>query len=95
MLLCEREVRLMVKERVRGRRINGTRITVDLGSERLYRAVRVLAAAQGRPLRDVVSEALRDWIEKQEEMEDVADFLAAEGERGQPLAEVIAELPGE
>jgi hypothetical protein len=43
----------------------------------------------------VVSEALRDWIEKQEEMEDVADFLAAEGERGQPLAEVIAELPGE
>ena len=57
----------MVRERIKG-----TRITVDLGSEKLYRAVRVLAAAQGRPLRDIVGEALRDWIEKQEELEDLA-----------------------
>ena len=57
----------MVREKTRG-----TRITVDLGSQRLARALRVLAAAQGRPLRDVVDEALRDWIEKQEELEDIA-----------------------
>jgi len=85
----------MARTRVRSGRINGTRITVDLGSEQLYRGVRVLAAAQGRPLRDVVSEALRDWIEKQEELEDVADFIAAEGEPESPLEEVMAELPGE
>ena len=82
----------MVKERVRGKRINGTRITVDLGSERLYRAVRVLAAAQGRPLRDVVSEALRDWVEKQEEMEDVAAIAATEGEPVRPFREFLGEL---
>ena len=80
----------MVRERIKG-----TRITVDLGSEKLYRAVRVQAAAQGRPLRDVVGEALLEWLEKQEELEDLADFVAAEGEPGQPLAEVMRELPGE
>jgi hypothetical protein len=82
----------MVKERVQGKRINGTRITVDLGSERLYRAVRVLAAAQGRPLRDVVTEALRDWIEKQEEMEDVAAIVTTEGEPVRLFREFLAEL---
>ena len=85
----------MVRARVRDGQIKGTRITVDLGSERLYRAVRVLAAAQGRPLRDVVSEALRDWIEKQEELEDLedlADFVAAEGQPGQPLEQVMREV---
>lgn len=85
----------MVRARVRDGQIKGTRMTVDLGNERLYRTVRVLAAAQGRPLRDVVSEALRDWIEKQEELEDLADFVAAEGEPESPLEEVMAELPGE
>jgi len=74
------------------RTIQGTRITVDLGSERLYRAVRVLAAAQGRPLRDVVSEALRDWIEKQEDMEDIAAIQAAKSEPARPFREFLAEL---
>ena len=82
------EVRTIVREKIKG-----TRITVDLASERLYRAVRVLAAAQGRPLRDVVSEALRDWVEKQEDLEDLADFMATEGEPGQTLEEVMKELP--
>ena len=85
----------MVRARVRDGQIKGTRMTVDLGNERLYRTVRVLAAAQGRPLRDVVAEALRAWIEKQEDMEDVADFIAAEGEPGQPLEPVMREVPGD
>ena len=82
----------MVRDRVADRHIRGTRITVDLGSERLYRAVRVLAAAQGRPLRDVVSEALRDWIEKQEELEDLAAIEAAKDEPVRPFREFLAEL---
>jgi len=77
----------MVRERVRG-----TRITVDLGNDRLYRAVRVLAAAQGRPLRDVVVEALRDWIEKQEELEDLAAIEEVRHEPTRPLREVLAEM---
>ena len=77
----------MVRERVKG-----TRITVDLGNARLYRAVRVLAAAQGRALRDVVVEALRDWIEKQEELEDLAAIEEVRHEPTRPLREVLAEM---
>ncbi len=81
----------MVRARVRDGQIKGTRITVDLGSERLYRAVRVLAAAQGRPLRDVVSEALRDWIEKQEEVEDLAAIEATKDDELVPLEDAPRE----
>jgi len=77
----------MVRERIKG-----TRITVDLGSERLYRAVRVLAAARGRPLRDVVTEALKDWVEKQEDLEDLAAIAEVRHEPTRPLREVLAEL---
>lgn len=69
-----------------------TRITVDLGNAALYRSVKVLSAYQGRPLRDIVAEALREWLEKQEELEDLQDFLAAEGEPRKPLREIMAEL---
>ena len=82
----------MARTKARGGRINGTRITVDLGSERLYRAVRVLAAAQDRPLRDVVAEALRDWVEKQEELEDIAAIETTKGEPVRPFREFLAEL---
>ena len=64
---------------VRGQTAN-TRLTVDLGSAALYRSVKVLAAYQGRPLRDVVAEALRDWLEKQEELEDLAAIAEVEHE---------------
>ena len=72
---------------VRGQTAN-TRLTIDLGSVALYRSVKVLAAYQGRPLREVVAEALRDWIEKQEELEDLADIARVEDEAGRPLREI-------
>ncbi len=77
----------MVREKTKG-----TRITVDLGSQRLARALRVLAAAQGRPLRDVVDEALRDWIEKQEDLEDIA---AIEESKENPQFVSLREALGE
>ena len=80
------EVVTMVREKIKG-----TRITVDLASERLYRAVRVLAAGQGRPLRDVVAEALRDWVEKQEELEDLAAIADVEHDELVPLEEARRE----
>ena len=64
---------------VRGHTAN-TRLTVDLGNPALYRSVKVLAAYQGRPLRDIVAEALRDWLERQEELEDLADIAEVENE---------------
>jgi len=76
---------------VRGQTAN-TRLTVDLGSAALYRSVKVLAAYQGKPLREVVMEALRDWVEKQEELEDLADIARVEDEPGRPLREIMAEL---
>jgi hypothetical protein len=78
-----REVMTMV----RGQTAN-TRLTVDLGSVGLYRSVKVLAAYQGRPLRDVVAEALRDWVEKQEELEGLAAIAEVEGRSSGPLREV-------
>ena len=76
---------------VRGQTVN-TRLTVDLGSSALYRSVKVLAAYQGKSLRDVVAEALRDWVEKQEELEDLAAMAEVEHEPGRPLREIMAEL---
>jgi hypothetical protein len=70
-----REVMTMV----RGHTAN-TRLTVDLGSAALYRSVKVVAAYQGRPLRDIVAEALRDWLEKQEELGDLAAIAEVENE---------------
>ena len=68
-----------VTNMVRGHTAN-TRLTVDLGSAALYRSVKVVAAYQGRPLRDIVAEALRDWLEKQEELGDLAAIAEVENE---------------
>jgi hypothetical protein len=50
--------------------------TFDL-DEDLYRAVKVEAARADRSLRDVVDEALRGWLERTEEAEDLASAGAA------------------
>ena len=41
----------------------GTRITIDLGSEELVKAIKIAAVEQGRPLREIVIEALEQWLE--------------------------------
>jgi len=74
---------------VRGQTAN-TRLTVDLGSAALHRSVKVIAAYQGRPLRDVVVEALRDWLEKQEELGDFVDIAAVRNEPTRPLRRIRA-----
>lgn len=40
----------------------GTRITVDLGSEELFKAVKFAAVEQGRSIREIVIEALEQWL---------------------------------
>jgi len=41
----------------------GTRITVDLGSEDLAKALKIAAVQRGRTVRDIVVEALSRWLE--------------------------------
>ena len=52
--------------------VAGMKVTIALRDDALYRAVRIRAVASGRQIRDVVEEALREWLERQEDAEDVA-----------------------
>lgn len=45
------------------------RMTVVFDDEALYTAVKVEAARRNRPLKDVVTEALREWLDEQEDAE--------------------------
>ena len=40
----------------------GTRITVDLGSEELLKAVKLASVEQGKPIRGIIIEALEQWL---------------------------------
>lgn len=46
--------------------------TIAFTDDSLYRAVRVRAAQSGRPIRDLVEEALEMWLTAQEDAEDIA-----------------------
>lgn len=52
------------------------KITLDVDPE-LYRAVRVQAARTDRSVRDVVAEAMTQWLERTEEAEDRESAAAA------------------
>ena len=63
------------------------KVTIALRDEALYRAVRIRAVESGRQIRDVVEEALREWLERREDAEDrdlareaLAEYDAAGGE---------------
>ena len=44
----------------------GTRMTVDLGSEELLKAIKIAAVEQGEPVRGIVIEALKEWLDRRE-----------------------------
>lgn len=41
----------------------GTRITVDLGNKELLKAIKFASVEQGKPVREIVIEALEQWLE--------------------------------
>lgn len=43
---------------------NRSRITVDLGSAELYRNLKYAAVEQDVPVREIVVEALQEWLER-------------------------------
>ncbi len=69
-----------------------TKITVDLGNHDLYKAVKILAIERGLTLREVVVEALKDWVEKQEDVEDVKAIEEVEHEPSRPIEEYLEEI---
>jgi plasmid stability protein len=54
-------------------------MTVVFDDEKLYKAVKVEAARSGRHAKDIVAEALKQWLEEQEEFQD--EELLAELEK--------------
>jgi predicted transcriptional regulator len=73
------------------------RMTVVFDDEELYTALKVEAARRHVPAKDIVAEALREWIQLQEDLEDrqIAEERIAEYERtGEsiPHEEVMREL---
>jgi plasmid stability protein len=72
--------------------------TLDVNDE-LYRAIKVEAAHSDRSVRDIVEEALRQWLEAAEDAEDAAasDAALAEYERdgGIDAREVFGHLAAE
>ncbi len=40
----------------------GTRITVDLGSAELLKAVKLASVEQSKPIREIIIEALEQWL---------------------------------
>ena len=48
------------------------KVTVAFQDDELYRRVKLHAVASGRPIRDIVEEALAAWLEAAEDAEDAA-----------------------
>lgn len=75
------------------------KITLDLADADLYRAIKVEAARRDRSVREIVEEALAQWLERLEDEEDAAAAQAAMEEYrrlgGRDAAEVFQSLVAE
>jgi metal-responsive CopG/Arc/MetJ family transcriptional regulator len=75
------------------------KVTFSTADEALYRRLKARAAADGRPVRELVEDALREWLERREDREDVegAREALAEYERdgGVAAAEHFEHLAAE
>jgi hypothetical protein len=75
-----------------------TKVTVDLGDPALYRDIRIAAIELDRSVRDIMVQALREWLERQDAIEDQYDLAEAQrilndpDEERIPLDEMMAEF---
>lgn len=53
------------------------KVTIAFSNDELYRQVKIRAASSGRPIRDIVEEALAVWLQAAEDEEDVRASAAA------------------
>jgi len=63
------------------------KVTIALRDDELYRSIKVIAARSGRQIRDVVEEALAEWLESRETADDitVSQEAIAAYERGEGI----------
>ncbi len=63
------------------------KVTIAFRDDELYRSIKVIAARSGRQIRDVVEEALAEWLETRETAEDieVSEEAIAAFERGEGI----------
>ena len=47
------------------------KVTIAFRDDAVYRAARLRALESGRQIRDVIEEALREWLERHEDAEDL------------------------
>jgi hypothetical protein len=75
------------------------KVTFDIGDADLYRAIKVEAARSDRSVREIVEEALAEWLERREDAEDrdaAAEALAEYArEGGTPAEEFFGTLAAE
>ena len=62
------------------------KVTLVLEDEDLYEALKLFAARDGRTLRQVISEALEQWVEAKEDAEDAAFAREAKKEQGKNIS---------
>jgi hypothetical protein len=80
----------------------GTRVTIDLGSEELVKAIKIAAVEQGKSIREITIEALQEWLKErmaEEDKEDLQAMMEAESEYrrtgGCLLEDVVKDLEKE
>ena len=56
------------------------KMTVVLEDDNLYTAIKVEAARRNQPLKKIVAEALREWLEAQEDAELLSEIESARAE---------------
>ncbi len=75
------------------------KVTFDLADPDLYRAIKVEAARSDRSVREIVEEALAEWLERREDAEDRASAEEALAEYarqgGTPADEFFGTLAAE
>ena len=68
------------------------RMTVIFEDEGLYTALKVEAARKGQPAKDIVAQAVREWLEAKEDEELRAELEEARREGGREAGEFFAEM---
>lgn len=67
-------------------------VSIRVSDNSLVRAIEAVAAARQQPTGEMVNEALREWLERQEEQEDLAAIAEADDDPTDSWEEVKAAL---
>lgn len=71
---------------------SSAKVTVDLGNAKRRKLLEEFAREKGMTLQDVLLIALREWLERQEEEEDLQAIKDVENEPVRPFEELLSEI---